>query len=99
MMYMHSTESDKEKTFEENDPTPDLDRASPRARSERSLTPSPGGKKVTVKPSDDVRDRKGAIFDKLSQEMTVFVASDTLNSLLVASATNITAETLILVKT
>ena len=94
MMYMHSADSDGDKTSEENDPTPDPDRASPRARSERSLTSSPRGKKV-----DDVRDRKGAVFEKLSQEMTVFVASDTLNSLLVASATNITAETLILVRT
>ena len=39
----------------------------------------------------------GFDFDKLSQEMKVFVASDTLNSLLVASSSNITAETLVLV--
>ena len=41
---------------------------------------------------------KGYLFDNLSQEMRVFVASDTLNSLLVASSSNITAEILILVR-
>lgn len=41
--------------------------------------------------------QKGLFFDKLSQEMRVFVASDTLNSLLAASSSSITAETLILV--
>jgi hypothetical protein len=41
---------------------------------------------------------KGGFFDELSQELRVFVASDTLNSLLVASSSNITAETLVLVQ-
>lgn len=40
---------------------------------------------------------KGMFFDRLTQEMLTFVASDTLNTLLVASSSNITAETLILV--
>ena len=40
---------------------------------------------------------KGIFFDRLTQEMLTFVASDTLNTLLVASSSNITAETLILV--
>ena len=42
--------------------------------------------------------QQGFHFNRLSSEMRVFVASDTLNSLLVASSSNITAETLILVR-
>lgn len=39
-----------------------------------------------------------AFFSHLSAEMRVFVASDTLNSLLIASSSNITAEILVLVR-
>ena len=43
-------------------------------------------------------DKNNSFYDKLSQEMRIFVASDILNSLLAASTSNITAETLVLVQ-
>ena len=43
-------------------------------------------------------DKSNSFYDKLSQEMRIFVASDILNSLLAASTSNITAETLVLVQ-
>ena len=64
-------------------------------------------KKISSTPHDDKLNSlpaapsssagKGIFFDRLTQEMLTFVASDTLNTLLVASSSNITAETLILV--
>lgn len=92
MIYLHSSKE------EEDRERPSLAECVSPTGSETEFAVDVKPKKNdTMKPYAGPGSERGVFFDRLSQEMTVFVASDTLNSLLVASSSNITAETLILV--
>ena len=94
MVYLHSSKEEEPSALDKERPSL-TENASPTG-SEHEYTPALKLKKNdALKPC--VGPERGVFFERLSQEMTVFVASDTLNSLLVASSSNITAETLILV--
>jgi hypothetical protein len=94
MVYLHSSKEEEEVSSSDREKHSLMETLSPTG-SEQDYTPTLKKKNDALKPS--VGPERGVFFERLSQEMTVFVASDTLNSLLVASSSNITAETLILV--
>jgi hypothetical protein len=95
MVYLHSSKEEEEPCALDKERPSLTENASPTG-SEHEYTPA-----LKLKKNDALKScvgpERGVFFERLSQEMTVFVASDTLNSLLVASSSNITAETLILV--
>jgi hypothetical protein len=93
MVYLHSSKEEEEVSNMDREKPSLLETVSPTGSED--YTQAFKKKNDALKPC--VGTDRGVFFERLSQEMTVFVASDTLNSLLVASSSNITAETLILV--
>lgn len=99
MIYLHGSKEEEEdlRTAADREKASLSENVSP-AASEKDTTPALKAKKTDpLTPCVGSERERGVFFERLSQEMTEFVASDTLNSLLVASSSNITAETLILV--